>query len=44
VAIVLGLVVQLTTSLWVHPLAFVAFLVVTCPLVAAGILAYFYAA
>jgi len=40
--IVAGLVVQLLTSLWTHPLAFVCFLLVGCPLVAAGILFFLY--
>ena len=35
-----GLLVQVGTLLVVHPLAFVAFLVVGCPLVAAGIVLY----
>ena len=37
-----GLLVQLGSLLVVHPLAFVAFLVVGCPLVAAGILLYLF--
>ena len=35
-----GLLVQLVALLAVHPLAFVLFLVVGCPLVAAGIVLY----
>jgi len=35
-----GLAVQLGSFLIVHPLAFVAFLAIGCPLVAAGILVY----
>lgn len=35
-----GLVIQLGSFLVVHPLAFMAFLLVGCPLVAAGILVY----
>jgi len=35
-----GLLVQLLALLRVHPLAFVAFLVVGCPLVGAGIVLY----
>ena len=35
-----GLLVQLTSLLIVHPLAFVAFLLVGCPLMAAGIVLY----
>lgn len=37
-----GLVVQLLSLLKVHPLAFVVFLLVGCPLVGAGILLYLY--
>ena len=37
-----GLLVQLGSLLIVHPLAFVAFLVVGCPLMAAGILLYLF--
>lgn len=40
--IALGLVVQLLTFIWVHPLAFIAFAVIGCPLVAAGVLFYLY--
>lgn len=40
--IVLGLISQLVTFLWIHPLAFMAFLLLGCPLVAAGILIYLY--
>jgi hypothetical protein len=35
-----GLLVQLTTFLWIHPLAFIAFAVISCPLVAAGVLLF----
>lgn len=35
-----GLLVQLASLLVVHPLAFVAFLVVGCPLMLAGIVLY----
>ena len=35
-----GLLLQLVTLLRVHPLAFVAFLAVGCPLVAAGVILY----
>lgn len=37
-----GLLVQLSSLLIVHPLAFVAFLMVGCPLMAAGILLYLF--
>ena len=39
----LGLLVQLLTFIWVHPLAFITFLAVGCPLVAAGVFLYLYA-
>jgi hypothetical protein len=42
VLICLGLAVQLLTLRWVHPLAFMTFLLVGCPLTAAGILLYLY--
>ena len=38
-----GMAVQLLSLLKVHPLAFMAFLLVGCPLVAAGILLYLWA-
>jgi hypothetical protein len=41
--IVCGLVVQLATLIAVHPLAFVTFLLVTCPLVIVGMLLYLHA-
>jgi hypothetical protein len=37
-----GLLVQLGSLLIVHPLAFVAFLMVGCPLMAAGIVMYLF--
>lgn len=37
-----GLVVQLLTLLWTHPLAFVGFLLIGCPLVGAGVVLYLY--
>lgn len=40
--VVAGLVVQMLTLPWTHPLAFMAFLLIGCPLVAAGILFYLY--
>jgi len=40
--IALGLVVQLLTFMWIHPLAFIAFAAIGCPLVAAGVLLYLY--
>ena len=40
--IALGLLVQLLTFVWIHPLAFFTFLSLGCPLVAAGILLYLY--
>jgi hypothetical protein len=38
----LGLLVQLLTFVWIHPLAFLTFLTLGCPLVVAGILLYLY--
>jgi len=35
-----GLIIQMLTLLWTHPLAFVAFLLIGCPLVVVGILLY----
>ena len=40
--IALGLVVQLLTFIWIHPLAFMAFALIGCPLVFAGVLFYLY--
>jgi hypothetical protein len=40
--IVVGLIVQFAASLFIHPLAFVAFLLMACPLVASGVLLYLY--
>jgi hypothetical protein len=40
--IAVGLIVQLTTFIWIHPLAFIAFAVVGCPLTGAGILLFLY--
>ena len=42
VLICLGMLVQLITLLRIHPLAFMAFILIACPLVAAGILLYLY--
>lgn len=42
VLIVLGLLLQMLTLLFTHPLAFMCFLMVGCPLVAAGTLLYLY--
>jgi hypothetical protein len=36
--IAIGLLIQLVTLVWTHPLSFVAFIVVGCPIEAAGIL------
>jgi fatty-acid desaturase len=38
--IVTGLLIQAFTLLWTHPLAFVCFLMVGCPLTGAGILLF----
>jgi hypothetical protein len=40
--IALGLIVQVLTFAWIHPLAFLAFLVLGCPLAGAGVLLYLY--
>lgn len=37
-----GLLVQLASLLVIHPLAFVAFLMLGCPLIAAGIVLYLF--
>ena len=37
-----GLVIQMITLIFVHPLAFMAFLLISCPLVAIGILLFLY--
>lgn len=37
-----GLIIQLISFIWVQPLAFMAFLVISCPLVAIGILVFLY--
>lgn len=37
-----GLATQLITCIWVHPLAFMAFAAISCPLVVAGILLFLY--
>lgn len=43
ILIALGLIVQVATLWKVHPLAFVAFLLVACPLTAAGVLLFLFA-
>jgi hypothetical protein len=40
--VVAGLLVQIMTMSWVHPLAFMTFLVIGCPLSLAGVLLYLY--
>ena len=40
--IALGLIIQSFTLFWTHPLSFMAFLLIGCPLVAAGLLLYLY--
>lgn len=42
VLVCLGLLVLLLTLLRIHPLAFMAFILIGCPLVLAGILLYLY--
>lgn len=41
--IVIGLCVLMLTFLWTHPIAFLCFLLIGCPLVGAGILLFLYA-
>jgi hypothetical protein len=38
----LGLLLQILSLLWIHPLAFMAFALVACPLVGIGILLYLF--
>ena len=40
--VVVGLLVQVLTLSWLHPLAFMAFLTIGCPLSIAGVLLYLY--
>jgi hypothetical protein len=40
--VVTGLLVQLLTMSWSHPLAFMAFLIIGCPLTLAGVLLYLF--
>jgi hypothetical protein len=40
--VVAGLLVQLLTMSWSHPLAFMAFLTIGCPLTLAGVLLYLF--
>lgn len=42
ILITIGLIVELITFIWIHPLAFVGFILVSCPLVAIGIVLYLY--
>jgi hypothetical protein len=42
ILVVTGLVVQLATMFWAHPLAFMAFLTIGCPLMLAGVFLYLY--
>jgi uncharacterized membrane protein YczE len=37
-----GLAIQMPTLLWTHPLSFMVFLLVGCPLVGIGMLVYLY--
>jgi len=37
-----GLVIQLLSLVWIHPLSFVVFLILGCPLVLAGAVLYLY--
>ena len=40
--VVVGLLVQILTLTWVHPLAFMTFLMIGCPLCLAGVSFYLY--
>jgi len=40
--VVAGLVIQIFTMFWTHPLAFMCFILVGCPLVAAGMVLYLF--
>lgn len=42
ILIAAGLIIQLITFIWIHPLAFMAFLMICCPLVAIGIIVYLF--
>jgi len=42
VFIAAGLIIQLISFIWVQPLAFMAFIVISCPLVAIGILVFLF--
>ena len=41
--VAVGLALQLSVAMWIHPLAFVTFLMVACPLVVAGMLTFLWA-
>ena len=41
--VILGLAVLLLSLIWAHPLSFMAFLVVGCPLIVGGVLFYLWA-
>lgn len=40
ILIAAGLIIQLISFIWVHPLSFMVFIVISCPLVAIGILLF----
>ncbi|HUY14000.1 MAG TPA: hypothetical protein VMX16_10295 [Terriglobia bacterium] len=42
VLIVIGLIIQMFSFVKIHPLLFVAFLMIGCPFLAAGVLLYLY--
>jgi hypothetical protein len=42
ILVVTGLLVQLLTMSWSHPLAFMAFLIIGCPMTLAGVLLYLF--
>jgi len=42
VLVIIGLLVQILTMSWSHPLAFMAFLILGCPLTLSGVLLYLF--
>lgn len=42
ILIAAGLIIQLITFLWIGPLAFMAFLMISCPLIVIGVVIYLY--
>jgi len=42
VLVIIGILVQILTMSWSHPLSFMAFLIIGCPLTLAGVLLYLF--